>query len=200
MQTVNFDNQTLLSDDPTITTKDNSLTFDGAVAVDPLNLLNGLALTQNLLLQPISWTFAHPVSEVSFDADVLNILGSATVNYYDDHGNLLHSASTAGIGDQTFTYSNPDIAEVQLTGTDLSAITIDSISFQSTDPAIVVASNPTANPLINGYKWGSTHLTYSMPTSSGEFTSGGYHAVNGFQQLTPAKAPMCSRPSTILPA
>src|ERR1700761_7661935 len=94
METVNFNNQTLLEDDPTITTKDNALSFTGAIAIDPLNLLNGLALTQNPLLQPISWTFAHPVSEVSFNADVLNILGSATVNYYDAQGNLLHSTST----------------------------------------------------------------------------------------------------------
>lgn len=184
MQTINFNDQTLLADDPTITTKDNALTFTGAIAVDPLNLLNGMALTQNLLLQPISWSFAHPVSEVSFDADLLNVLGTATVNYYDDNGNLLHSTSATGLGEQTFTYSNPDIAEVQLTGTGLSAITIDNISFQSAAPMISIAANPTANPLIDGYKWSSSHLTYSMPTSSGEYTSGGYQSVNGFQQAT----------------
>lgn len=186
MENVNFNNETLLADDPTISTKDNSISFTGAIAVDPLNLLNGLALAQNLLLQPISWTFAKPVSEVSFNADVLNVLGSATINYYDQNGNLLHSTSTSGLGEQTFSYSNPNIAQVQITGSDLSALTIDSISYQDTNSMITTVSNPTGNPLIEGHKWASTHLTYSMPGSSGEYTSEGYHAVNGFQTLSSA--------------
>ncbi len=183
MQTINFNDQTLLADDPTIVTKDNSLAFTGAIAADPLNLLNGLALTQDLLLQPISWTFAAPVDEVSFKADIVNLLGSATVNYYDSQGDLLHSTNSTGIGEQTFTYSNPDIAQVQITGTGLNALTIDDISYQDATSMVSTVANPTSNPLISGQKWTSSHLTYSAPASAGEYTSEGYKTVSGFQQM-----------------
>jgi serralysin len=187
METVNFNNQTLASDDPTIAMKDNTLDFTGLVAVDPLNLLNGLALTQNLLLQPITWTFSQPVSEVSFNGDMVNLLGSATINYFDENGNLLHSTATSGIGDQAYTYSSSDIAKVEIDGSGLSAFTVDSISYQDATPIVATVSNPLSNPLISGFKWGSTHLTYSLPASSGEYTTGGYQTVNGFQPLTGAE-------------
>src|SRR5580698_9540475 len=109
MQTITFDDLALATLDPTYQTKDNTISFTGTAGLDLLNLADGQALVQNLLLNPISWTFSKPVSSVSFGADILGLGGSTTVSYYDENGNLLHTDSNNTLGEQDFTYANPDI-------------------------------------------------------------------------------------------
>lgn len=183
MQTITFSDQTLAGDNPTYDTKDNSIAFTGIVGTDPLNLGDGPALT-GLIAAPISWTFSQPVSEVSFDADVLGLAGSTTVTYFDQNGDVLNTVTNSTLGEQTFSYSNPDIARVEVQSTALSGFTVDNVSFANAVSALNAVSNPGGNPLIGGFKWHGNSLTYSLPTSDGEYTGTGYAAVTGFAAAT----------------
>ncbi|WP_162240613.1 M10 family metallopeptidase, partial [Methylobacterium sp. Leaf108] len=49
------------------------------------------------------------------------------------------------------------------------------------------------NGLLWGYKWTPTTLTYSFPTSSAEYISNGYEAVNGFQAFNTAQQTAVTR-------
>ncbi|HEY1838514.1 MAG TPA: M10 family metallopeptidase C-terminal domain-containing protein [Rhizomicrobium sp.] len=186
MQTITFGDQTIGDTNPIYDLKDNSISFTGLIGVDPLNLGGGSALT-GLVLDPISWTFSQPVSQVSFDADVLGLGGSTTVTYYDQNGNVLDSVTNSALGEQSFSYSNPDIARVEVQSNSLSGFTVDNVAFADTTPMFSSVTNPAHNPLIEGFKWGADTLTYSMPTADTEYTAGGYAAVTGFAAASGAE-------------
>src|SRR3954447_26866202 len=53
--------------------------------------------------------------------------------------------------------------------------------------AINKSGNQDIDGLLWGYRWDTTNLTYSFPTSSTQYTSNGYASATGFQALTAAQ-------------
>ncbi|HEY1632244.1 MAG TPA: M10 family metallopeptidase C-terminal domain-containing protein [Rhizomicrobium sp.] len=188
MQMIDFSEQPSGTTDPTYHAKDDTVTFTGMTGLNTFGLIQtNPFLLSSQILGPISWTFSQPVSHVEFDVDVLGLTGSTTFTYYDASGNVLGTQSNTHVGNQHAAFNHGGIARVVVQSTSLSGFTVDNVEFVNQPKGVLESGNLDTDGLLSGYKWHSRDLSFSFPTASGEYTTNGYHAVNGFAGLSPAQ-------------
>jgi hypothetical protein len=190
MQTITFLEQTLGTVDPVYLCKINTIQFSGMIVTDSAQPDSPVIAHDTSYVGPVSWTFSSAVDKVAFDTGYFDQLGSTTIKFYDDQGNLLKKMENTQLGIQHITYQNDvGIARVVVNNdkTDDSGFSVDSIAFSNKPPEVGLTGNDDIDGLFWGWKWDHKDLTYSFPTSSTEYTQNGYKSVTGFEAMNAAQ-------------
>jgi Ca2+-binding RTX toxin-like protein len=140
---------------------------------------------------PVSWTFSQPVASIEFDAGYFNSIGSTVARFYNASGALLQSITNSTYGVQHFAYASASgISKVIVTpvAADANGFSVDSLAFGAQASSYVARTgNPDVDGVLWGYKWSNTHLTYSFPVGTAEYTDAGYAAIQGFETFNPTQ-------------
>ncbi|MDB5522484.1 MAG: hypothetical protein JWM58_247 [Rhizobium sp.] len=187
MQTITFSEQLFGSFNPIYHCKINTITFKGQIVSDGSQPTSPVIAHDTTYIGPVSWTFSNAVDHVEFDAGYFNQIGSTSIKFFDENGNLLKRMENNQLGIQHIVYENDKgIARVVVNNDkgDDSGFAVDSIAFTNQPPQVDLAPTDDINGLLWGWKWDHKDLSYSFPTSSVEYTQNGYKEVNGFEALS----------------
>lgn len=190
MQTITFSEQDFGSSDPIYRCKINIIRFHGQIVDDPAQATTPVIAHDASYIGPVSWTFSSAVDRVEFDVGYFNQVGSSTIKFFDDQGNLLKKMDNTQLGFQHIVYNNDKgIARVVVNNdrTDDAGFGVDNLAFRNQPPEVKPTLTDDINGLLWGWKWDHKNLTYSFPTSSDEYTHNGYKSVAGFEALNAAQ-------------